>query len=96
MKKIPQKFNKWFKSHFLDERDIIDLEHEYDSELTIGENMEAFKEKFVVYYYENQQEIKAKVKAEAENQENEGKINGIRQRKAYLEERFGVKLNFVG
>ena len=88
---IPKNFMKWFNSHFLDERDVIDVKHEYDRELTIDENKEIFKQKFSIHYCEDSKEIKAKVKIEKDKLNSEM----FSQRKNYLEQRFGIELSFV-
>lgn len=94
--KIPKTFRKWFNSHFFDERDTIDIEHEYDAELSTEENREAFKKKFYVHYCEDKKEVGQKIKAQNEQQKSEQTKQEIEQRKTYLQDRFGVPINFVG
>jgi len=92
MKKIPQTFLKWLNTHFQDEKDEIDVQQEYDRELTVNENREAFKEKFKSIYRESSSEARQRLKAEQEKAKTEKVRNEFVQRKAYLEDRFGIEL----
>lgn len=89
--KIPKSFFSWFEKHFAVEKDLIDINAEYDKTLTLEENQNIFMDKFSMYYAENQQEMKEKAKALEEERE---KID-FEQRKALLEERLGIEINFV-
>lgn len=94
-KKVPQKFAKWFASHFRDNRDVIDLEHEYDRELSIEENQEAFKQKFGYCYYESPAELKRMIQDEKERLADMAEHNGRQEQREQLESRFGIKIQFV-
>ena len=89
--KIPKSFFSWFKKHFAVERDLIDINAEYDKTLTLEENQNIFMDKFSMYYVESQQEMKEKVKA----LEGEKKKMDFEQRKNLLEQRLGIEINFV-
>ena len=43
---IPKEFIGWAEKEYKEELDKIDIEHEYDSSLTVSENQEEFKTKF--------------------------------------------------
>lgn len=94
--KIPNKFRKWFNRHFLDERDTIDIDHEYDKELCTEENQKEFIRKFFIHYCEDKKEVTKKVKAQKEQQKAEQAKQELEQRKTYLQDRFGTEINFVG
>ena len=58
---------------------------------TIEENKNIFIDKFSMYYAENQAEMKERTKA----LEQENKKADFEQRKSILEQRLGIKINFV-
>lgn len=89
--KIPKSFLSWFKKHFAVEKDLIDINAEYDKALTLEENKNIFMDKFSMYYAENQAEMKERIKA----LEQENKKADFEQRKSILEQRLGIKINFV-
>jgi len=94
--KIPEKFREWFSRHFIDERDTIDVEHEYDRELSTEENQQLFIKKFYVHYSEDTREVLKKIKAKQQQQKAEEAKNELLQRKQFLQDRFGITINFVG
>jgi len=95
-KKIPKKFMEWFSRHFTDERDTIDVEHEYDRELSTEENQQAFIKKFFVHYSEDTRIAAAKIRAQQQQQKADEAKNEFLQRKQFLQDRFGIQINFVG
>jgi hypothetical protein len=88
-KKIPKKFITWINQHFKESKDLVDVEHEYDRTLTVGENQQIFEDKFKCYFVEKQLKMSKKEMSEAE-----AKLKKDDNLTA-LESRFGMKIEMV-